>query len=87
MAKSKTLKQWREERGLAQHELAARLEVAPSTIYSIEGGWTEPKVMLAQKIARELGITTDQIAWYLKPPEERAKHRKKATEAQDETAS
>lgn len=59
----KTLKAWRQERGLTQFRLAVAADVSPSTVVNIEAARQEPGVIIAGKIARALGVTVDDIAW------------------------
>jgi len=51
---SKRVRAWREELGLSLHELAARSDVAASTIQKVETGQMVPSVAVLLKIARGL---------------------------------
>ncbi|MBK7952333.1 MAG: helix-turn-helix transcriptional regulator [Deltaproteobacteria bacterium] len=50
----KRVRQWREEMGLSLQELAARCDVAASTIQKVETGQMVPSIAIALKIARGL---------------------------------
>jgi transcriptional regulator with XRE-family HTH domain len=53
----------REELGWSQTELAARAGVPYETIYRVERGTHhEPRVSIAAKLARTLGISLDVLA-------------------------
>ena len=51
---SRRVRDWREELGLSLHELAARSEVAASTIQKVETGQMVPSIAVLLKIARGL---------------------------------
>lgn len=51
---SKRVRAWREELGLSLHELAARSDVAASTIQKVETGQMVPSIAVLLKIARGL---------------------------------
>lgn len=51
---SKRVRAWREQLGLSLHELAARSDVAASTIQKVETGQMVPSVAVLLKIARGL---------------------------------
>lgn len=59
----KSLREWREARGMRQIDLAVAAGVALSTVANIEAGRQEPRVGLAQRIAITLGVSVDQIEW------------------------
>lgn len=59
----KTVRQLREEQGLTQFELAAKAGVSLSSVVNIEASRQEPRVSLADKIARALGLSVADIAW------------------------
>lgn len=59
----KTVHEWRTERGLLQGELARLVNVAQSTISDIDARILLPNILLAQRIASALGVTTDEIDW------------------------
>lgn len=46
----------RKERGLYQHELAARAKLSTQTIRNIEAGRHEPRLPALRKIAAALGV-------------------------------
>ena len=57
------LKRLRERRGWSQQELAERAEVPYETIYRVERGrHQEPRVSVAVKLARALGVSLDVLA-------------------------
>lgn len=55
------VKRFREVRGLSQDELALRLDVAQSTISSIESDKNVPNSLLLNKIARELEVDINEL--------------------------
>ena len=57
------LKSIREKRGWSQSELAERSGVPYETIYRVERGThQEPRVSIAAKLARTLGVSLDVLA-------------------------
>lgn len=52
---------FRAEKGLSRAELAKLVEVNPQTIGFLERGTYSPSVELALKLARELGVTVDEL--------------------------
>jgi DNA-binding XRE family transcriptional regulator len=72
---TKTIKQVREDQGLSQFEVAYRAQVSLSTIAGIEQGRQEPRVQVALRIARVLGVLVEEIAW--PGPKELARRRRK----------
>ena len=58
------LEQLRKERGIRQEELAAALEVSRQTIGSLENGRYNPSIILAFKIARYFGLSSEDIFIY-----------------------
>jgi len=59
----KRLKRLREARGWSQQELADRAEVPYITIYRCERGQhQEPRVSVAARLARALGVSLDVLA-------------------------
>jgi len=57
------LKRLREDRGWSQQELAERSQVPYITIYRCERGLhQEPRVSVAAKLARALGVSLDVLA-------------------------
>ncbi|MBF6568946.1 MAG: helix-turn-helix domain-containing protein [Candidatus Binataceae bacterium] len=55
------LKRAREAHGLSQGELAARAEISRQALNAIEAGVYQPGVQAAIKIARELGLSVEQL--------------------------
>ncbi|WP_370899678.1 helix-turn-helix domain-containing protein [Chryseobacterium gossypii] len=55
------VKRLREIRGLSQDELALRLDVAQSTISSIESDKNIPNSLLLNKIAKELDVDINEL--------------------------
>jgi len=58
----KTIRQLRDERNWTQLELANRLGVTPSTVYSWERGRYEPAASKLRQLAQVFGISMDDIA-------------------------
>jgi transcriptional regulator with XRE-family HTH domain len=57
------LKRIREKQGLSQQELSQKAGVAYETIYRVERGMhQEPRVSVAAKLARALGVSLDVLA-------------------------
>ena len=59
---SEVIRQRRDELGLSQAELAAKVGVDARQIRRYEGGETQPTLAVAKAIARALGITIDELA-------------------------
>ncbi|MBC1376219.1 helix-turn-helix transcriptional regulator [Listeria sp. FSL L7-0091] len=55
------VKDLREERGIAQTELAHKLEVSRQTIHAIETGKYNPSLELSLKIAHYFRLTIEEI--------------------------
>jgi DNA-binding XRE family transcriptional regulator len=55
------LRRYREEAGLSQEALARRVDVSRQTIANIEGGVSEPKVLLALALAVALGVLVTDL--------------------------
>ncbi len=55
------VKRFREAKGLSQDDLALRLDVAQSTISSIESDKNIPNSLLLSNIARELDINMNEL--------------------------
>ncbi|WP_294473989.1 helix-turn-helix transcriptional regulator [uncultured Intestinimonas sp.] len=51
----------RKERGISQEELAKRCGVTRQTVNAIENNKYDPTLVLAFRLARELGTTVDQL--------------------------
>jgi len=59
---ARNLRRLREERGLSQDRLSKLADVSHNTVIKIETGAIQsPTVDTAQKIARALGVTLDQL--------------------------
>ncbi len=58
------LREFREERGLTQEEIARALGVTRQTIIAIEKGKYDPSLKLAFKIARFFGVKIEDIFVY-----------------------
>lgn len=57
----KSIREFREEAGLTQLELANRLGVTPSTVYSWERRRYEPRASQVKAIAKLFGVSMDDI--------------------------
>jgi putative transcriptional regulator len=57
-----TIRAAREARGLTQSDLAARAHVAQAYLSYLEQDQRQPSLSIAARIARELGITLDELA-------------------------
>ena len=55
------MKEYREKTGLSQGELAKRCNVSRQTINAIENNKYDPSLQLAFDIAKQLGITVDEL--------------------------
>lgn len=55
------VKSYRKKAGFSQEELADRVGSATSTIAHAESGTSKPSLPLLVKIARELGVSIDQL--------------------------
>ena len=55
------LRQYREEAGLSQEALARQVDVSRQTIANIEGGVSEPRVLLALALAVALGVLVTDL--------------------------
>ncbi len=60
------LKQWRATKKLTQAELAELVGVSRKTINTVENGVFVPSVLLALKLARQLGTSVESL-FYLAP--------------------
>ncbi len=56
-----TIAQLRQEYGLTQQMLAERLCVSRQTIISLESGRYNPSIRLAWQIARQFGLTIEDV--------------------------
>ncbi|WP_430602277.1 hypothetical protein IGJ02_002604 [Enterococcus sp. DIV0724b] len=56
-----TLKQYREEKGLTQRELAEKVGVRRETILHLENNRYNPSLELALEIARVFGVTVETL--------------------------
>jgi len=57
-----TIRELRTARGWSQLELAYRLGVTPSTVYTWEKGRAEPSASMLRKIATVFEVSMDDIA-------------------------
>ena len=58
----KTLKEWRNERGMSQEELARKLKVSTWSVGRYESeGFKSAKFETVVNIAKELGVELDQL--------------------------
>jgi transcriptional regulator with XRE-family HTH domain len=57
----KTIRQWREARGLSPVEMAAELGVSLATIYNWETGKSEPRASMLRRIALLLQVKMEDI--------------------------
>lgn len=57
-----TLKEFREQKGLSQTELANRVGLKQTTISQYENGSRKPNLAMSKKIADTLEITLDEFA-------------------------
>ena len=57
------LKDRRGELGLTQAELAEKVGVTRKTVNTVENGVLTPSATLAIKLARELGLSVEQLFW------------------------
>lgn len=55
------VKQWREERGWSQGELARRLGVSRQTINAVETDKYDPSLPLALRMAKLFAVPVDQL--------------------------
>ena len=55
------IEQIRKERGILQDEFAKSLGVSRQTISSLENGRYNPSILLAYKIARFFGMTSEEV--------------------------
>ncbi|MDD2620786.1 MAG: helix-turn-helix transcriptional regulator [Syntrophomonadaceae bacterium] len=58
------LRELRENRGITQEDLAARVGVSRQTIISLEKGKYNPSIFLAFKLAREFGLPIEEVFIY-----------------------
>jgi DNA-binding XRE family transcriptional regulator len=56
-----TIRQYREERGETQLQLAIAVGVTPATVYNWERGQFEPKASQLRALARHFGVSMDDI--------------------------
>lgn len=57
----KTMKEWREERGVTQLEVAFALGITPATVANWEAGRSEPKARHLRALAEFLGVPMGEI--------------------------
>ncbi|MBE0695721.1 MAG: helix-turn-helix transcriptional regulator [Anaerolineaceae bacterium] len=58
------LEELRTQKGWTQQELADRVEVSRQTIISLERGRYNPSITLAFRLARQFGVTIENIFIY-----------------------
>jgi len=59
---AKNIKKLRKQRGLSQDKLSKLADISHNTIIKIESGAVQsPTITTAQKIARALGVTLDDL--------------------------
>lgn len=56
----------RKSKGIKQKELAEKLGIAANTLSQYETGNREPDIETTKKIAKELGVTVDELIWVKK---------------------
>lgn len=59
----KTIREFREERGWTQLELANKIGVTPGTIYAWEKGKYEPKARQLRALAEAFAVPMEEIAF------------------------
>jgi len=77
----KTIREFREQAGITQLQLANELGVTPSTVYNWERGRNEPKASQLKAMATLFGVTMDDIdfeAGEAKAPRDQATRRRNA---------
>lgn len=57
----RTLKQLRQERGLTQEQLAIAAGTTQGSLSQWETGAVQPRLPAAARLAKALGVTTDEI--------------------------
>ncbi|MDH7497105.1 MAG: helix-turn-helix transcriptional regulator [Syntrophomonadaceae bacterium] len=55
------VRELREQAGLTQEELAARVGVSRQTVISIERGRYNPSILLAFRLARVFGLAVEEV--------------------------
>jgi putative transcriptional regulator len=55
------LEEFRTQKGLTQQELGDQVGVSRQTIISLERGRYNPSILLAYRLAREFGISIEQL--------------------------
>ncbi len=55
------IKNWREYHGISQRELARKVGITSAAMSGIERGVHLPNVLLAIRIAKALGVSTEQL--------------------------
>ena len=58
------LEEMRSQKGWTQQELADRVEVSRQTIISLERGRYNPSITLAFRLARQFGVTIENLFLY-----------------------
>lgn len=60
---SERLKQARHDRGLSQRELGNRVKISRESIRGYESGYLSPHLTIAAKLAAELSVSLDWLAY------------------------
>ena len=63
------LRELRDEIGMTQEDLAARVGVSRQTIISLEKGKYNPSIFLAFKLARAFGLSIEEVFIYCEEEE------------------
>jgi transcriptional regulator with XRE-family HTH domain len=71
---TRSIRDWRIDRGLSQADLASAVDVTPATVSHWETGHTRPRPATLHTIADALGITVDEIALPNPNPSTRRRH-------------
>lgn len=58
------LRELREQNGLTQEDLAARVNVSRQTIISLEKGKYNPSIVLAYKLAQVFGLPIEAVFFF-----------------------
>jgi transcriptional regulator with XRE-family HTH domain len=72
MSKSHPLRDWRNQKGLSQNDLAEKVGVVSSQISQIETGHRRPSLTLAVRLSALTGISIDVLAAFSKAKNEAA---------------
>lgn len=58
---SSNIRMYREQRKMTQDELAKRVGVTQTAIWMFESGKITPRLVVADKISKALGVTLEQL--------------------------